>query len=582
MSKHATNRRRRASKLTCISLAVASLGLATNSYAKQDTPATDTQPNILLLLADDLGYSDIGAFGGEISTPNLDKLAAEGRLLLDHHTAFLSSPTRAMINSGTDQHVTGIGSQGIKPYQKGKPGYEGYLNERSLYLAELLKDGGYHTYIAGKWHLGSEDNQSPVYRGYERSYVLLPGVANHFGNREASPLINNKGPFREDGVLVTPPENYYSTNFFTDKLISYIDSNLGDGKPFFAFAAFTSPHWPMQAPDDFIDRYKGRYDVGYDVIKEARIARQKELGIIPADLVTYPGVPASANYPTWDQLTEDQKKFEARRMEIYAAMVENLDYNIGRLITHLKEKGEYDKTLIIFHSDNGAESNKGNLNNGYNNSLENIGRYGSYIYVGPRWAEVSAAPHRQWKTYSTEGGHHVPTIVRLPGQTEKKPPITALTGIQDWLPTFLDFGGIPNPGSNYKGREVNPTTGFSLKPLLEDKVSWVRSPSTVLANEHGNRRFVRKGNWKIVYFEPPFGKGDWELFHLYTRGSSGEFKNAPNGPVAGHPAHAGYDDLAELNDLSAENPDKRQELIDEWDTYVQQFGVVLPPPPPTL
>lgn len=512
-------------------------------------------PNILLIVADDLGYSDIGAFGSEIHTPNLDTLAAEGRLLLDHHSAFSCAPTRAMINAGTDQHVTGIGNQRVRDYQTGKPGYEGYLNQRSLYLAELLKDGGYHTYIAGKWHLGSEADQGPPARGYERSWVLLPGSANHFGSRAAMPLPDNTGPFSEDGRPVTPPEDYYSTNFFTDKLLGYIDSNLGDGKPFFAFAAYTSPHWPLQAPDEFIDRYRGRYDAGYEAIRQERLERQKKSGIIAADFKPYPGVPASAEYPRWESLSPEQKADQSRRMEIYAAMVENLDWNIGRLLRHLKQQGVYDNTLIVFQSDNGPESRADGVvpAEDYDNSLASLGRYGSYAYVGPRWAEVSAAPFRQWKSYPTEAGHSVPTIVRLPGQHAARPAIAALTGIQDWLPTFIDIAGIPDPGTHYKGRAVNPVTGFSLLPLLQDRVDRVRGPNDVLANEQADRRYLRKGNWKLTYFEPPLGKGDWELFDIEH-------------------------DRGEINDLAAAHPAKRDELLGDWQDYVSRFGVVLPPP----
>lgn len=529
--------------------------------------AGDARPNILLIVADDLGYSDIGAFGSEIRTPNLDALAAQGRLLLDHHSAFTCAPTRAMINSGTDQHVTGIGNQRVVDYQRGKPGYEGYLNERSLYLAELLRDGGYHTYIAGKWHLGDEENQAPPARGYERSWVLLPGSGNHFGSRAAAPLPNNNGPFRADGQRVEAPEDYFSTNFFTDTLIGYIDSNLTDDAPFFAFAAYTAPHWPLQAPDDFIDRYRGQYDAGYDAIKQARLARQRELGIVGPDFRPYPGLPSDAafpgagppggpasQHPLWNQLSPDEQRDQARRMEIYAAMVENLDWNIGRLIAHLKEIGEYDNTLIVFQSDNGPESSAGGIvpAEGYDNTVANLGRYGSYAYVGPRWAEVSAAPFRQWKSFPTEAGHSVPTIVRLPGQQAAAPPITALTAIQDWLPTFIDAAGVPDPGAEYRGRAVNPTTGHSLLPLLAGQVDRVRGADEVLANEQGNRRYLRKGDWKITYFEPPFGKGDWELFDVAR-------------------------DRGEIDDLSSTQVAKRDELIRDWDSYVARFGVVLPP-----
>jgi arylsulfatase len=521
--------------------------------------APQGRPNILLIVADDLGYSDIGAFGGEISTPNLDRLAAEGRLLLDHHSAFTCAPTRAMIHSGTDQHVTGIGNQSIRDYQRGKPGYEGYLNERSLYLPELLKDGGYHTYIAGKWHLGDQERHAPPARGYEQSWVLLPGASNHFGSNPASPLPSNNGPYRDNGKLVQAPPGYYSADFFTDKLIGYIGANLGDGKPFFAFAAYTTPHWPLQAPAAFIDRYKGRYDAGYDAIRLARLARQKDKGIIPRDFQPARIQPVSADYPGWAQLTPAQRALEARKMEVYAAMVDNLDHNIGRLIAFLKQRGVYDNTLIVFQSDNGPESGRGGPAPGYDNAAANIGRYGSYAYVGPRWAEVSATPYRLWKSYPTEAGHSVPAIVRLPGRLvpnagKGAPALRALTGIQDLLPTFLEVAGVAVPGAVYKGQPKNPITGVSLLPLLSGRVEWARQPGAVMANEQGNRRYLRKDNWKITYFEAPLGKGDWELFDL-----------------------AG--DRAEQHDLSSLQPAKRQELIGEWDRYVARFGVVLPPAP---
>jgi len=527
-------------------------------------PAQERRPNILLIVADDLGYSDIGAFGSEISTPNLDLLAAEGRLLLNHHTSTSCAPTRATLHAGTDQHLTGIGNQSIASYQQGKPGYEGYLNERSLYMPELLRDGGYHTYIAGKWHIGSRDDQLPPSRGYERSYVLLSGVANHFGDRPENPLPGNKGPYREDGQPVTPPPEFYSTDFYTDRLIDYIDENLADGKPFFAFAAYTSPHWPLQAPPEFIDRYHGRYDVGYDAIRNARFQRQKALGIVPPDAELpapadipeeaqmYPGRRNAGGYPLWHALSAEQKADEARRMEIYAAMVENLDYNIGRLIRYLKQKGQYDNTLIVFHSDNGPEATDFGSSNGYDNSLQNLGRYGSYAAIKQGWSEVSNIPNRFYKAFPTEGGHRVPTIVRLPGQHSPQPPIHALTTIEDWLPTFIDYAGIPNPGSNYKGREVNPITGYSLRGLLENQVPDVRDADTVWAGEQFNRRYLYKGEWKITYLEPPLGTGDWQLYNLAN-------------------------DRFETRDLAAERPDKLAELKAEWDAYVQRFGVVLPP-----
>lgn len=545
---------------------------ANGSDAPAETPRS--QPNILFLLADDLGFSDLGAFGGEIATPNLDTLAAEGRLLLNHHSAFTCAPTRAMINAGTDQHVTGIGNQSIKPFQRGQPGYEGFLNDRSLYLAELLGDGGYHTYIAGKWHLGEDEGQLPPDRGYERSYVLLPGVGNHFGPRPDAPVPSDTAQlggliqvaYREDGQPVTPPADFFSSTFYTDKLIEYIESNRGDGQPFFAFATYTAPHWPLQAPDDFIDRYQGRYDQGWEVIRQARVERQKALGLFPNEFPPHQPLPETATLPpnallgqqdpqalpAWDALSEAQRAVFARRMEVYAAMVEHLDAEIGRLIQYLKQTGQYEDTLIVFQADNGSEGGNWDDPQGHDNSLENLGRHGSYVGLLGRWAEATSAPFRPWKSHASEGGHSVPTIVRLPGQVSARPSVTALTGIQDWLPTFLEVAGIENPGTRYKGREVNPITGVSLLALLDDRATEVRGPGDVLANEQDNNRFVQNDGWKALFNNPPVGTGDWQLFDLRN-------------------------DRGETTDLADQRPDVLADLLVGWQAYVDRFGVILPP-----
>lgn len=299
------------------------------------------RPNILLIVADDLGYSDIGAFGGEILTPNLDALAAEGRVLTDHHAAATCSPSRAMLISGADHHLVGLGTMAEveNDVQKTKPGYEGYLNDSALSIAELLRDSGYHTYMAGKWHLGlyGDDAHSPKTRGFESSFALLSGASSHFAPVAGKPLSTDGDPYRDNGIAVTLPNDFYSSNVYADRLIKYIQENAADQKPFFAYAAFTAPHWPLQAPPDHIDRYEGQYAEGYAVIQQRRLAKQKQLGIIPADFRANPGLPDSVNTPTWDSLTTDQQAIEARKMEVYAAMVENLDANIGRIIQAIKD-----------------------------------------------------------------------------------------------------------------------------------------------------------------------------------------------------------------------------------------------------
>jgi len=512
------------------------------------------RPNILLIVADDLGYSDIGAFGGEIHTPNLDALAAEGRLLTDHHTAPTCSPTRAMLFSGTDHHLVGIGTMAelLQPEQIGKPGYEGYLNERALSFADLLHDSGYHTYIAGKWHLGLTEERSPKAWGFESSFVLTQGAASHFAPDPARLTVADNSTYRENSAATSVPADFFSTNFYTDKLIEYLDANRGDGKPFLALATYTAPHWPLQAPADFIDRYKGRYDVGYEVIRKRRIARQKLLGVIPWDFKPHPPLPSTETNPSWEQLTAEQKKLEARRMEVYAAMVDNLDWNIGRLLKYLKRTGQYDDTFIFFQSDNGAEAGSGFADNAANDvSYENFGRRYSNVAYGKRWGEVSAAPFRPWKAYTSEGGVSVPAIARLPKQHFARAPFAGFTHVSDLAPTFLELAGARNPGTTYRGRDVYPITGQSILPRLENHAFSVHAWGEVFAEELFGRRYVRRDQWKLLYIEPPFGSGQWALYDL---------------------SH----DRAEHDDVAAQHPDIDNELRQQWAAYVARVGVVLP------
>ncbi|WP_437999336.1 arylsulfatase [Sorangium sp. So ce185] len=519
-------------------------------------------PNIVTIVADDLGFSDLGAFGGEISTPNLDTLAAEGRILTGHRSGSLCAPTRAMLVSGTDSHSVGLGRMGggTGP-QAGQPGYEGYLTDNALSVAEILKDAGYHTYIAGKWHLGDDEDQSPPARGFERSYVLLGGVAAFFNEYADPPTTAQARLYREDGVYAQPPRGFYATELYTDKLIQYIESNRADGKPFFAFATYTAPHWPLQAPPEYIDRYRGRYDAGYDAIREQRLARLKSRGIIPESFTPNPRLPSDGTNPkTWEQLTPEERIYEARRMEIYAAMVENLDANIGRLIQYLKRVGEYENTFIFFQSDNGAEggnregfaANDPSRSGEVVNTLENLGRPGSYIGVGPRWAEVSATPFRLWKSYTTEGGVAVPAIARLPGQHHAKPQFDGTTHVVDFLPTVLELAGVPNPGSTYKGRDVEPISGHSILPVLDDRATAVRAPGETLIWEHGNHRYVIRDNWKLLWLGAPYGPTPraWTLYDLAT-------------------------DRGEINDVSAAHPELAAELAAAWTQYATERGVIL-------
>ncbi|WP_184128622.1 arylsulfatase [Paraburkholderia atlantica] len=608
------------------------------SAAPASTPVVaQKRPNILYIMADDLGYSDIHAFGGEINTPNLDALVQSGRILTNHHTGTVCAITRSMLISGTDHHLVGEGTMGAPTDErKGLPGYEGYLNDRALSVAQLLKDGGYHTYMAGKWHIGSGivgsstgSGQTPDQWGFEHSYALLGGAAsNHFAHE----LAGSKN-YTEDGKYVQPgqpgqpggaggsPAVFYSTDFYTQRLISYIDSNKGDGKPFFAYAAYTSPHWPLQVPDPYLHNYLGKYDAGYDAIRDARIARQKALGIIPQDFVPYGGAsetlaasPATANNGTtnakyvsavnsavqgytdygpgfvnkkWDSLSPAEKKAQARYMEIYAGMVENLDHNIGLLIQHLKDIGAYDNTFIVFQSDNGAEGWP--IDSGADPTVTDIANAADPTYsqlgtdngkqnaqrlqYGLRWAEVSAAPFRLTKGYSGEGGVSTPLIVHLPGQTSQKPTLREFTHVTDNTATFLAVAQIAPPTTPapalintltgvdqnkgkvvYNNRYVYPITGKSLLPQLEDR-STAPVHSASFGDEAYGRGYLRSadGRWKALWTEPPLGPvdGHWQLYDM----------NADRG---------------ETQDVSAQNPSIIDGLVQQWNDYMTSVGGVEP------
>ena len=369
------------------------------------------RPNVLLIVADDLGFSDLGAFGGEIATPNLDRLAFDGVRLTGLHTAPTCSPTRAMLVTGNDHHEVGLGSMAelTTPEQLGQPGYEGYLTRRAATVAERLRAGGYRTYMAGKWHLGLEEDQSPAARGFDRSFALLQGVHNHYGidQNAAWRAAGVNARYREDGREATYPEGAYSADFFADRLASYLEEDRRDRRPFFAYLTFTQPHWPLQAPEETVAHYRGRYDDGPEALRLERLQRQRRLGLI--DRGTEPFEPVGLS--DWPNLPAAQRAIEARKMEVYAAMVERLDQGVGRVIGKLRSLGELQNTVIIFLADNGPEASRiaapgvrdpallAALN--IDNGLGNIGHANSWLTYGPEWAQAASAPSR-----AVQGLHH--------------------------------------------------------------------------------------------------------------------------------------------------------------------------------
>ena len=518
------------------------------------------RPNILLIVADDLGYSDLGAFGGEIATPNLDRLAADGLQLTSMYAAPTCSPTRSMLMSGTDNHLAGLGTmaEAIQPFQRGKPGYEGYLNQQAHSIAELLRDGGYRTSMVGKWHLGLAPEQGPDRRGFEQSFTLLEGGGVHFKPTPGSTAKIEQITYRENGQPVELPEDFYSTDFYTAKLIDYLKAGEGKDKPFFAYAAYTSPHWPLQAPEAYLDKYRGRYDGGYDAVRTARIARMKDSGLLPADFQAAAPLPVTPQLPGWQQLNAEQRQVEARKMEIYAAMVDNLDHNVGRLLDYLRQSGQLDNTLVVFMSDNGAagERHEAFYPAGPNtdNSLQNLGRRGSQIDYGLRWAEVSAAPMRLFKGTTAEGGISVPAIVQLPVSLRRQGLERSVARVDDLAPTFLALAALPDPGDSYQGQPKHPITGRSMLPMLQGQ----GRDEVVMAGELFGSRYYREGNLKLLGLVPWAKPGEapqplrWQLFDLSR-------------------------DRGEQQDLSASQPQTVERLKQAWQAYARQVGVVAPP-----
>jgi arylsulfatase len=522
----------------------------------------DVRPNFLLIVVDDMGFSDLGAFGSEIETPNLDALALGGVRLTDFHSAPACSPTRAMLMTGTDHHLAGIGAmtETLRPDFEGAPGYEGYLNERVVTVAELLRDGGYRTILSGKWHLGDRPQSWPAARGFERSFALLPAAHDHFGREVKTPLFPNPLYAEDDAYVTELPEDFYSSDYFTDRLIGFFEERKPDDtRPFFAYLPFSAPHYPLQAPDAEIAKYRGVYDDGPDALRDRRLARLRELGLIAPETVPHPVV---TKEPGWDEYTPEQKALSARTMEIYAAMVDRADQNVGRLVDYLKRTGQFDNTVIVFLSDNGAEGAIAEampilgrfigerIRNTCDNSLENLGRPGSYIWYGPRWAQAATAPSRLVKGFTTEGGIRVPAFIHWPA-AQRRGVSGVFSTAMDIAPTFLDLAGVEHPAS-YQGREVLPPRGRSLRPWLEGRAEAVHPPGTSTGWELFGRRAVRQDAWKAVYVPDEAGVSKWQLYDLSK-------------------------DRGEIEDLAAQSPEKLEALLALWRTYVEETGVIETP-----
>lgn len=506
------------------------------------------RPNVVIILADDVALMDFGIYGGEASTPNIDALAGRGALFTQYRASPLCSPSRAMLLTGMDAHLTGVATipEVLPKEQRGQPGYAMALEPGVLTLADRLRSQGYRTVMAGKWHMGEAADEMPQAHGFDRSFALAASGADNWADRSYMPYYKD-APWFEDGVETSLPEDFYSSRFLVDKLIAYLGETDPD-KPFFAYLPFQAIHIPVQAPQQFIDRYKGRYDKGWEVLREERHSRAQELGLIPQ------GVPMAdlpPGFRPWGSLSDEDRALYAARMEVNAAMLEAMDFHIGRLMLHLKASGEYENTIFVVSSDNGPEPSRGDDKailtayhwlTGYDVGAETMGGPGHWGFIGPEWAAAAATPGAWFKFYATEGGIRVPLIMAGPGIAPRR--IKSPAMVTDITPTLLEWLGVDPEVTSAK-----PMTGRSLLPVLGGKVESVYGDQDARAVEVSGNSALYLGDYKITRSIPPVGDGQWRLYNLAR-------------------------DPGETTDLSDREPAIKQQLLGEYRAYSARMGVL--------
>ena len=516
------------------------------------------RPNIVLILADDLGYTDISPFGSEISTPNIARLAAEGLSFTNYHTAGSCAPARAMLLTGVDSHRNGVPNipEALPAEQMAYDHYQGVLNDKVVTLANVLQAGGYHTYMTGKWHLGHTPELLPSARGFDRTIAMADTGADNWEQRTYLPIYDQANWYA-DGAEHTLPDDFYSSEYFIDKTIEFIASNAEDDQPFFAYVPFQAVHMPVQAPREFSDKYAGVYDEGWTVMREKRRLAAEKAGVIPeeTEAVATPGT------LIWDNLTEEQRRHHARRMEVYAGMVDAMDMHIGRLMDYLESIGEYDNTIFVFTSDNGAEGSNIILPNGgsalspwfdivgYNSNYETLGERNSWNAIGPSNATIAASPLTYYKFHANEGGLRVPLVMSGPGIGGQGGMTDEFVFVTDLAPTILNLVGVDIHDGSWLGREVEPIVGVDFSEFLAGASSQVHDDFDSIGYELGGNSALFKGDYKIVINRTGQSETEWHLFNIRT-------------------------DPGEARDLAQEQPALLEEMLADYESYVQANNVL--------
>ncbi|GAB5552718.1 MAG: arylsulfatase [Saprospiraceae bacterium] len=504
------------------------------------------QPNILLIMADDMGYSDLACYGGEINTPNLDRLAREGLRFTQFYNSARCCPTRASLLTGLSPHLAGMGGMvGNRPADS-THSYQGYLNEQCVTIAEVLRPAGYRNYIVGKWHVGEFQPIFPLDRGFDQYYGLISGAMNYWNiHKGKRAQIHRQFVDGNSNINDQVSDGFYATSAYTQKAISYLDDHFSNhqDQPFFMYLAHQAPHWPLHAPDSMIAKYRGKYKNGWSQLREARYQRMQDLGIITSQQVLSPLDEETAD---WEQLSAGQKDTMDLKMAIYAAMVDLMDQSIGQVIQKLEANEELDNTLIVFLSDNGASHEEGPLGHNFRPDLKgNIGSENSYYSYGSSWANASNTPYRKFKSYTYEGGFATPMIVRWGDQIPNPNGLNAAVGhITDLMPTFIDVSGASYP-SVVNEQAIHPLEGKSLSAVFKGEKTQVRTEKEVLIWEHQGNKAVRMGKWKLVKTK---GIPAWKLFDLEK-------------------------DRSELNDLAEQFPEVTTNLAGQYQDWAQKVGV---------
>ncbi|MDX1928280.1 MAG: arylsulfatase [Pirellulaceae bacterium] len=562
-------------KIMAMALAVASLFANLSSESEAAEKLKAKQPNIVLIMCDDMGYSDLGCYGGEIETPNLDRLAQGGLRFTQFYNTARCCSTRASLLTGLYAHQAGIGHMvdGVGP-KSGSPAYSGELSRRAVTIAEALHAAGYATFMAGKWHVTGKTNPKaraqknnwPLQRGFDRFYGTIHGAGSFFDPNTLTRDNDFISPFADSQYT---PQEFYYTDAITDHAATFVTEHHRQNadQPFFLYVAHTAAHWPMHAKAADIAKYKGRYDAGYDAVRAKRIERMKQLGLLD------PRWPVSPQAGNWDEA--EHKEWESRCMEVYAAMVDCMDQGIGRLMETLKTNGQMENTLVLFLQDNGGCAEGMGRNGEFKPRADGPtlsplakdylqtdmipkqtrdgypvrqgkgvmpGGPDTYIGYGRNWANVSNTPFREYKHWQHEGGISSPLIAHWPAGIDRAGQLeTSPAHLIDIMATCIDLAGAAYP-TEFAGQTIQPLEGVSLAPAFAGQRL---SRSQPLFWEHEGNRAIRAGDWKLVSKHP----GVWELYNMVA-------------------------DRTETHNLAAEQPEKVQELAGLWDAWAAKVGVL--------